>query len=300
MADAVNVLVTGGTGQVGLALQRLDWPAGVVISAPQRADLDLSDPASIAATFERTPFKAVINAAAYTAVDKAENDREAAFAVNATAPGLLAAAAVKAKAVMLHVSTDYVFDGTKPEPYVEVDPTRPLNVYGASKLAGEQAVLSACPRALILRTSWVLSADRANFLKTMLRLAADRTELGVVQDQIGCPTSAADIAEVLGTLTQRLLTDGKAPTGIYNFVNAGETSWAGLAGEIMSLSEARGGPGATVRGIATADFPTPARRPANSRLATEKITRDFAIQPRPWRVAVAEIVDLLTITGAIA
>lgn len=300
MVDPTHILVTGGTGQVGLALQRVGWPADIVIHAPDRAALDLGDPASIAAAFERTPFRAVINAAAYTAVDKAESDREAAFAVNARAPGLLATAATKANAAMLHVSTDYVFDGAKAEPYVEDDPTRPLGVYGASKLAGERAVLASCPRALVLRTAWVLSPDRANFLKTMLRLAADGSELRVVDDQIGCPTSASDIAETLMILTRRLLADRDAPTGIYHFVNSGETSWAGLAREIMSLSAARGGPSATVQGIATAQYPTPARRPANSRLETNKITRDFAIQPRPWEVPLAEIVDLLTNGRAVA
>ncbi|RZJ82962.1 MAG: dTDP-4-dehydrorhamnose reductase, partial [Brevundimonas sp.] len=148
-------------------------------------------------------------------------------------------------------------------------------------------------RAVVLRTAWVLGPDRANFLKTMLRLAADRPTLRVVEDQIGCPTSAADIAETLKTLTLRLLADPGAPTGVYHFVNAGETSWAGLAREILRLSADRGGPSAEVEGIPTTDYPTPARRPANSRLATDKITRDFAIHPRPWQDAVIEIVDRL-------
>ncbi|RZJ78072.1 MAG: NAD-dependent epimerase/dehydratase family protein, partial [Brevundimonas sp.] len=162
MAEPVHILVTGGAGQVGLALQRVSWPAEVVIHAPDRAELDITDPAAVADAFARAPFAAVINAAAYTAVDKAETDREAAFAVNATAPGLLAAAAARSGAAMLHVSTDYVFDGAKPTPYVEDDATGPLGVYGASKLAGEKAVLAAHPRAVVLRTAWVLSPDRAN------------------------------------------------------------------------------------------------------------------------------------------
>ncbi|KQS52881.1 NAD(P)-dependent oxidoreductase [Brevundimonas sp. Leaf363] len=300
MAEPVHILVTGGAGQVGLALRRAAWPAEVVIHAPDHAELDITDPAAVAAAFARTPFKAVINAAAYTAVDKAETDREAAFAVNATAPGLLAAAAARSGAAMLQVSTDYVFDGSKSAPYVEDDAWGPLGVYGASKLAGEQAVLAAHPRAVILRTAWVLSPDRANFLKTMLRLAADRPALRVVEDQIGCPTSAADIAETLKTLTLRFLADPGAPSGVYHFVNAGETSWAGLARHILTLSAARGGPTATVEGIPTTDYPTPARRPANSRLATDKIARDFAIHPRPWQDAVAEIVDQLLTERAAA
>ncbi|RZJ77659.1 MAG: dTDP-4-dehydrorhamnose reductase, partial [Brevundimonas sp.] len=197
MAEPVHILITGGAGQVGLALQRVAWPDEVVIHAPDRAALDITDPAAVADAFARTPFKAVINAAAYTAVDKAETDRDAAFAVNATAPGLLAQAAADHGAAMLQVSTDYVFDGAKAEPYGEGDATGPLGVYGASKLAGEQAVLAAHPRATVLRTAWVLSPDRANFLKTMLRLAADRPALRVVGDQHGCPTSARDIAAAL-------------------------------------------------------------------------------------------------------
>jgi dTDP-4-dehydrorhamnose reductase len=300
MADPAHILITGGAGQVGLALQRVSWPDPVVLHAPDRAALDLSDAAAIAAAFARTPFKAVINAAAYTAVDKAESDEAAAFAVNATAPGLLAQAAAEHGAAMLQVSTDYVFDGSKTEPYVEDDATGPLGVYGASKLAGEQAVLAAHPRPVILRTAWVLSPDRANFLKTMLRLAAERPTLRVVEDQIGCPTSAADIAETLKILTLRLLADPAAPHGVYHFVNAGETSWADLAREIMVLSAQRGGPTALVEGIPTTGYPTPARRPANSRLATDKITLDFAIHPRPWREAVAEIVNQLLTERAAA
>lgn len=293
MAEPLDILITGGQGQIGLALRRLAWPDGVVLHAPDRSVLDLSDSASIGAAFAGVPYAAVINAAAYTAVDKAESDRDAAFTVNAAAPGLLARAAADAGAAMVQVSTDYVFDGAKCEPYAEGDLTNPLGVYGASKLAGEQAVLAVHPRAIVLRTAWVIGPDRENFLKTMLRLAAERPVLRVVEDQIGCPTSAADVAETLKTITLTQIAGPGRAHGIYHYVNAGETSWAGLAREILTLSAARGGPAARIAGILSADYPTTARRPANSRLATEKIARDFAIRPRPWPDAVAEIVDEL-------
>jgi dTDP-4-dehydrorhamnose reductase len=286
----MDILVLGGGGQVGTELRALAWPESVQVHAPERAALDITDEAAVAEAIAGRPWAAVINAAAYTAVDKAESDEAAAFAVNATAPGLLAQAAAEHGAAMLQVSTDYVFDGSKTEPYVEDDATGPLGVYGASKLAGEQAVLAAHPRPVILRTAWVLSPDRANFLKTMLRLAGERETLRVVADQHGCPTAARDIAEALRIITLRLIADRSAPTGVYHFVNAGETSWAGLAEAVFAESRARGGPHAAVEPIATSDYPTPARRPANSRLSTDKLRDDYGIQPRQWRDAVAEIV----------
>ena len=166
-------------------------------------------------------------------------------------------------------------------------------MYGASKLAGELAVRAGNPRSVVLRTAWVLSVHRANFLKTMLRLAADRPALRVVGDQLGCPTSARDIAQTLKTIALTMIADPDAPTGVYQFVNAGETSWAGLASEIFALSAATGGPSATVEAIPASEYPTPAKRPSNSRLSTEKLTRDYGIAPRPWQAAVAEIVHEL-------
>ncbi|MDQ0475487.1 dTDP-4-dehydrorhamnose reductase [Labrys wisconsinensis] len=289
----IDILVTGGAGQVGLELQRLAWPEGVRLHAPDRATFDLTDPGSVAALFASRSFAAVINPAAYTAVDKAQGEVAAAFLVNAQGPALLAEASARAGIPLVQVSTDYVFDGTKADPYVETDPVGPLGVYGASKLAGELAVRSGNPRSVVLRTAWVVSARRANFLKTMLRLAAERPALRVVDDQRGCPTSAADIARALETITLRLIEDRDAPTGLYHFVNAGEASWCGLARAVLARSAARGGPHVPVEAIATADYPTPARRPANSRLATAKIRRDFAITPRPWQDAIHDIVDEL-------
>lgn len=293
MADPVHILITGGAGQVGLELQAAAWPEGVVFHAPTRAELDLGDAASVRAAFAATPFAAVINSGAHTAVDKAETEVAAAFAANAMGPAVLADATREAGIPLIQVSTDYVFDGSKPVPYVETDPVGPLGAYGASKLAGELAVRAGNPRSVVLRTAWVLSAHRANFLKTMLRLATERPALRVVGDQHGCPTSARDIAAALKTIALKMIADADAPTGVYHFVNAGETTWAGLAGEIFALSAATGGPSATVEAIPSSDYPTPAKRPSNSRLSTAKLTRDYGIAPRPWQAAVAEIVHEL-------
>ena len=290
MADPVHILITGGAGQIGLELQAVDWPKNVVIHAPTRAEMDLSDIISVRAAFAKTTFAAVINSGAYTAVDKAEEEIAAAFAANAMGPAVLAEVTREAGVPLVQVSTDYVFDGSKDGLYVEDDPIGPLGVYGASKLAGELAVRSGNPRSVVLRTAWVLSVHRSNFLKTMLRLAVDRPALRVVDDQYGCPTSARDIAEALQNITLKMIADIDAPIGVYHFVNDGETTWAGLARDIFALSAAAGGPSATVESIPSADYPTPARRPSNSRLSTEKLTRDYAIAPRPWQAAVAEVI----------
>lgn len=286
---SLPVLVTGGTGQVGRALRALA-PPGLDLVVPGRDTLDLSDPESIGEQIAARPWAAVVNAGAYTAVDRAESDVVAAWQVNAMGPAALAAATAQAGIPLLHVSTDYVFDGAKDGAYDEDDRVAPLGVYGASKEAGEQAVRTANPRHLILRTAWVVSPYGANFVKTMLRLGAERDELRVVADQIGCPTSAADIAATLVALLRPAI-DGAR--GTYHFVNAGEASWHELAGAIFDRAAAAGRKRPMVRPIATADYPTPARRPANSRLATAKLTRDFAIAPRPWRVAIDEVTDAL-------
>lgn len=288
--DVIDILITGGAGQVGLELARADWPSHVRLHLPARDQLDLGDAEAVRAAFAATPFRAVINSGTYTAVDKAETEVAAAFAANAMGPAILAEVTRAAGIPLIQVSTDYVFDGSGDRDYAETDPVGPLGVYGASKLAGEVAVTTGNPRSVVMRTAWVLSSHRANFLKTMLRLATDRPTLRVVDDQHGCPTSARDIADALKAITLRMIEDPDAPTGVYHFVNAGSTTWAELAREIMTLSAARGGPSATVEGITTADYPTPARRPSNSRLDTSKITRDYGIAPRPWKDAVAEIV----------
>lgn len=291
MAEPLKVLVTGGAGQVGTELLDHAWPKHVRVLAPVRAELDIADAGSVEAWFASHTVHAVINTAAYTAVDKAESEIGTAFAVNALAPALLAQATRNAQIPLLQVSTDYVFDGQRSGFYQEDDPTGPLGVYGASKLAGELAVRAGNPRSVILRTAWVLSPHRANFLKTMLRLAVDRDTLSVVADQHGCPTSARDIAQALAAITLRMISDPAAPTGAYHLVNAGEASWCDLARAIFELSAGHGGQTAKVVPITTAEYPTPARRPSNSRLSTAKLSRDYQITPRPWREAVAEIIQ---------
>jgi dTDP-4-dehydrorhamnose reductase len=297
MADPIDILVTGGAGQVGLELLAAKWPAHIRLHAPTRETLDLANPESIRRAFAERSWAAVINSGAWTQVDKAEADSAAAFAVNALAPAVLAELARDAKIPMVQVSTDYVFNGSGNTPYAEDAPVGPVSVYGASKLSGEMAVQSIQPRSVILRTAWVLSPHRTNFLKTMLRLAGDRPNLRVVDDQRGNPTSARDIAAAIQRIALKLIDDPDAPVGTYHFVNAGQTTWAGLARQILLFSAGSGGPSAEVEGIATDQYPTPARRPANSVLATTRLTRDYGIVPRPWQDAVAEIIAELHTEG---
>jgi dTDP-4-dehydrorhamnose reductase len=289
-----TILVTGGTGQVGHALAALDWPADITLHLPPRGELDIASEASIRAAFAARDYAAVINPAAHTAVDRAEEEAVAAFAANAHGPAVLAELCAAADIPLVHVSTDYVFDGAGSDFRDEDDPVRPLGVYGASKLAGELAVAAVAPRHVTLRTAWVLSAHGVNFLKTMLRLGAERDTLGIVADQYGCPTSAYDIAEALSTIVLRMLDDPAAPRGTYHFVNAGDASWHDLATEIFALAGARGQHvPTTVTPLPSSAYPTRATRPANSRLSTTRIADAFGIVPRPWQAAVADILDRL-------
>jgi dTDP-4-dehydrorhamnose reductase len=292
MAD---ILVTGGQGQVGIELAAVKWPDDVRIHTPTRAELDLTDADSVRAYFAGKSFAAIVNPAAYTAVDKAESEIGAAFAVNALGPALLAEAGKGTPVV--HISTDYVFDGSKDGVYVESDPVSPLGVYGASKEAGEQAIRSAVPRHVILRTAWVVSPHRGNFVKTMLRLGAERPVLRVVDDQRGCPTAAADVAEAVSRIVLRLIVDSAAPLGTYHFVNGGDTTWCGLARYVFEAAAQFGVSRPAVEAIGTADYPTPARRPANSRLSTEKLATDYGIRPRPWAAAMDDVVGKLLAPG---
>ncbi len=283
------ILVTGANGQVGTEL-RLQGGAGV--RAAGHRELDITDAAAVEAMIAGGGFWVVINAAAYTAVDRAESDVAAAWTLNALGPAILAAATAKAGIPLVHLSTDYVFDGTAAGPYGEDAPIAPLGVYGASKEGGEQAVRTANPRHVILRTAWVVSAHGANFVKTMLRLGAEREVVRVVADQHGNPTSAADIAAACLIIAKRL-GDPASPSGTYHFVNAGAASWYDFAGVIFAEAARRGASRPRVEPIATSDYPTAARRPANSRLATSRITRDYGIHPAPWQSALAPILDAL-------
>ena len=289
-AELMKILIVGGSGQVGREFARLAWPRGVEVAMPGRVELDISDRPQVAAMIAGNDWSAVVNVAAWTAVDRAETSVADAFAANALGPAILADATRAAAIPLVHVSTDYVFDGRKAAPYVEDDPKRPLGVYGASKLAGEEAVRTGNPRHLIVRTSWVFGCYGANFVKTMLRLAADRPELRVVDDQRGSPTSAKDLAEGLAAMTVRLVEGGSDLSGTYHFANAGEATWCSFAREIVRLNAEGGGARPEVVPITTADYPTAAQRPANSRLSTEKLRARFGIAPRRWELPLAEVV----------
>jgi dTDP-4-dehydrorhamnose reductase len=283
------VLVTGGQGQVGLELGKLDWDGRALVS-PGRDALDISDRFSVRRFLEQHPISAIVNCAAFTAVDRAEDEIEPAYATNGFGAAWLAAESRRLGIPMVHVSTDYVFSGDGSGFRSEDGPVAPTSVYGASKLAGEIAVLAATDRAAIVRSAWIISPHRSNFLKTMLRLAGERDEISVVDDQRGCPTVAADLAHALQVIVLRLLDDPGAPTGIFHFVNSGEASWAELAEVIMHEAQANGLPAAKIVPVPSSAYPTKVARPADSRLSTERLNRDYGIRPRPWQEAVTATV----------
>lgn len=278
----VPILLTGGTGQVGQEVLRHAAERGLEIFAPIRAQMDLTNAQSIADMVASRPWSAVINCAAYTAVDRAETDAELAEQVNAVAPAIFAIETAKRDIPIIHVSTDYVFDGTKNAPYVEDDAVNPLGVYGRTKEKGESAVRTLNPRHAIIRTAWVVSAGGANFINTMIRLASERPEINVVDDQMGCPSNASDIAQALLAVAGT----PHAQYGTWHFVNGGEASWYDLAAYIFADMQRRGLTTPVLNAIPTSQYPTPAVRPSNSRLSTSAIQRDFGIQPRHWHDAI--------------
>ena len=279
----MRVLVTGCGGQVGREVARVLAP-GCEVVAHDRASLDLADAGRIVERMREARPHVVVNAAAYTAVDRAETDVAAAHAVNAVAPGVLAEECRRAGATLLHFSTDYVFDGTKPGAYVEDDATNPLGVYGRTKLEGERAVAAAGCEHLVLRTSWVYGPHGKNFMFTMLRLGAERAELRIVDDQRGAPTSSLQLAR----LVRELLADDakrvRGASGIYHATAAGETTWFGFAQAIFALQPRR----PRLVPIPTSAYPTPARRPANSVMSNDKLAATFGLRLGDWREALAE------------
>ena len=286
----MRVLVTGATGQVGHELVRLA-PEGVEVFGFGSGELDITDAANVSAVFERVRPELVINAAAYTAVDRAENEPERAYAVNRDGVLQLGRAAQRAAIPVLHISTDYVFAGDARQPYGEQDATGPSGVYGASKLAGEQALAEVCEGHLILRTSWVFGAHGNNFVKTMLRLGREREELGVVADQQGGPTSAAGIARTLWLIAQRYREQGALPWGVYHYSGAPACSWHAFACEIFTQAVALGSLARApqVHAIGTDQYPTPARRPAWSVLSCDKIGSVFAVAQDDWRAELNKV-----------
>ncbi|MDR2186742.1 MAG: dTDP-4-dehydrorhamnose reductase [Azonexus sp.] len=298
----MTILLLGKDGQVGWQLQRSLAPHGPVVACG-RGECDLADPAALRRVLREVKPDIIVNAAAYTAVDKAEAEPELAMRLNTEAPGLLAAEAAASGALLVHYSTDYVFDGSKTTPWVEDDPTGPLGVYGRSKLAGEAAIRAAACRALIFRTSWVFGARGGNFVKTILRLAREKESLDVVDDQIGSPTPAALIATVTG-LVLALLRRGKAlaagESRLYHLAAANPLSWRAFAQTIVEQASATPGfdlrlKAEAIRAITTADYPTPARRPANSRLDCQRLENDFDLQMPDWQPYLQRMLQLLAL-----
>lgn len=297
------ILLFGADGQVGWQLQRTLAPLGR-ITAVDRAECDLANPDAIRSLIGAVAPKIIVNAAAYTAVDKAESEPALAQAINATAPAVMADEAKKRGTLLVHYSTDYVFDGSKAVPYVESDPPHPQSVYGRSKRDGEDAVRAAAGRALIFRTSWVFAARGHNFVKTILRLAGEGKALRIVDDQIGAPTPAALIADVSAQIlaaTQRgtRIEDAR----LYHLTAADPVSWCGFAREILRLAAATPGLAnlpapESVTGIATADYPLPARRPANSRLDCSRLEGDFDLELPDWRPYLGRMLQLLSLKNA--
>jgi dTDP-4-dehydrorhamnose reductase len=301
----IRSLVTGCRGQVGSELVRaLEGRAEVL--AHDRASLDLGDADAIRRCVRDARPQLIVNAGAYTAVDKAENELAAARAVNATAPGVLAEEAKRLGALLVHFSTDYVFDGTRPVPYVETDPTNPVNAYGLTKLEGEAAIRAAGCDHLVLRTSWVYGAHGKNFLLTMLRLAATHPEIRVVDDQRGAPTSSRQIAEgvvdlLLGSVRGRPVRESdlvrlRESSGLYHFTAAGVASWFEFAQAIFAERAMQQGHAFTaprVIAISAREYPTPARRPANSVLSNEKLAATFGVRLPDWRAGLRETLSAL-------
>jgi dTDP-4-dehydrorhamnose reductase len=287
------VAVIGASGQVALALARAAARRGVAVAIGGRPDVDLNSTKSVIGFLDAAKPSLVINAAAYTAVDKAETDVAAAEALNVEGPARLAAWCALAGVPLMHISTDFVFDGRNTTPYRENDARNPLSVYGRTKSQGENAVRAALPQHVILRTAWVYSADGNNFLKTMLRLGAERDVVRVIADQAGTPTTANDIAGALLDMAAAI-ESGKveSPWGTYHFVAEGQTTWHGFAAEIFASAAALGMKTPKLEAITTAEYPLPAVRPEYSVLDTSKIRATFGVAPAPWHKGVAETVRL--------
>lgn len=291
----MRIAVTGRTGQLVQSLLAQAEIAGVTVIPVGRPELDLAQPEGVRQALAATKPDCIVNAAAYTAVDKAEAEPDLAMRINGEGAGAVAAAAAAIGVPLIQISTDYVFDGRAPRPWLESDPIGPLSSYGRSKLAGEEAVMASGADWTILRTAWVYSPYGANFVKTMLRLAESRDEIGVVSDQLGCPTSAPDLAEAIIAMAKALVArpGDAALRGIFHAAGTGEASWADLAEAVFAASAALGGPSASVRRIATIDYPTPARRPANSRLDGSLLAARHGLRLPPWQNSVQTCVATL-------
>lgn len=291
----MRIAVIGKEGQLARSLIERGERDGSTILAIGRPEIDLEKPETVGPALQALAPDVVVNAAAYTAVDLAESEPERARAVNALGAGAIAEAAAKSGVPIVHVSTDYVFDGSSSRPYLESDEVAPLGVYGASKLEGERLAAAANGNIAILRTAWVYSPFGKNFVRTMLRLASTRDKISVVADQRGSPTSALSLADFVLTVARNLVNrpDDNSLRGVFHAVDAGEANWAEFAEAIFARSSEIGGPSAVVEPIPTSGYPTPAARPANSRLSTERIERIHGVTPIDWRLALGPCVDRL-------
>ncbi|MCF8479715.1 MAG: dTDP-4-dehydrorhamnose reductase [Rhodospirillum sp.] len=295
-----GLLLTGANGQVGWEVARRAKARGLTLHALARSTLDITDPDAVAQAVETLAPEVLVNAAAHTAVDRAEAEEDLALAINRDGPTHLAKACARVGIPLIHLSTDYVFDGTKTAPYGEDDPVAPLGAYGRTKLAGEEAIRAATDRHAILRTAWVHGVHGGNFVKTMLRVGKDRKELRVVDDQMGSPTFAGDLAEAILDLAPRLVagSSGSEGYGTFHCAGMGATSWYGFAKTIFQIARPWYGPGPRVEAIPTSAYPTPAQRPANSILDGAKLARVHGIRLRPWTEALeAMLAELSNQTG---
>lgn len=292
--DRMKLFITGGEGQLGTELIAQAGSHGIEVLAPTLAQMDLTRPEQIERIWDEFQPAAVINAAAYTAVDRAESEPDLAFAVNAEAPLRMARRCSREKIPLIHVSTDYVFDGLKGSPYLEDDPVAPLGVYGRSKAEGEAGVRGSLDKHLVVRTAWLYSAHGANFLKTVMRLVREGRELQIVDDQLGCPTCAADLAGALLHIAKRLVPGAEIPWGTYHYCGRGVTSWHGMALHVLRSLKSRGHVTSfRLRPIATAEYPTPARRPPYSVLDCSRIEAAFAVSRPAWQQSIEKTIDRL-------
>jgi dTDP-4-dehydrorhamnose reductase len=290
----MRILLTGANGQVGWELSNRGGQRGFEVLALDRTDLDITDPVSVSEEVDRSGVSLVVNAAGYTAVDEAESKPELAFAANRDGPAYLASACGKAGIPLVHISTDYVFDGQKKGAYLETDPVSPLSIYGKSKAAGEVAVRRQLREHFILRTGWVYGVHGHNFVKTMLRLGRERDEVQVVTDQYGCPTYAADLAETILRIATQFLEGGQVHWGTYHYCGKGVTSWHGFAEEIFRLASGYESLKVKrVEPVSTSEYPTAAKRPTSSILDCSVLAKTFNIHPQPWAESLANMLEVL-------
>ena len=290
----MRILVTGANGQLGWELSRRGGQAGLDIVSLNSAALDITDQTSIRRTIERHNLNLVINAAAYTGVDQAESEPELAFAVNRDGPAYLASACTELGIPLVHISTDYVFDGEKEGPYKETDPVSPLSIYGKSKAAGETEVRERLDQHVILRTAWLYGVHGHNFVKTMLQLGKERDLIQVVADQYGSPTYAADLGDTILRIVLKAKADGQINWGTYHYCGKGMTTWHGFAQAIFDLAGTHTSLRVKkIKPISTTDYPTPAKRPANSVLDCSLVERTFDVHPKPWRESLARMIEMM-------